>query len=98
MSPRGRRNSNSGGRYRLGGSGSSSPFREWEVDPELLHDAIKAVLENGDAVLFGATSDGGAVRVAVYSGDGDPEKGYAANLADFTSLLTALRDNALADR
>jgi hypothetical protein len=72
--------------------------RGWEPDTELLWGAIRAVLENGDAILFGATSDGGAVRVAVYSGDGLPEKGYAANVSDLTSLLEALRDNPLAER
>lgn len=97
--PRGRNSRLShGSRYNLGGSNGGSPVRDWAPDPELVWDAISGVLGNGDAVLFGATSDGGAVRVAVYCGDGEPEKGYAANLSDFTSLLTALRDNALADR
>lgn len=81
-------------RYGLGNGSSKGRIAEWELDAEDVWSAVKAVLVNGDAILFGATSDGGAVRVAVYCGDDPPEKGYAADVTEFTTLLTTLSHNA----
>lgn len=82
-------------RYRLNGHSAGSQVSSWEIDPELMLDAVRAVLANGDAVLFGVTSDGGAVRVQVFSG-GDKDSAYCSSVADLTDTLSALRDNALA--
>jgi hypothetical protein len=36
--------------------------------PELLGELVQAVLSVGDAILYGVTKDGGAVRVILMSG------------------------------
>lgn len=40
-----------------------------DITPELLGELVVAVLNVGDAVLFGVTRNGGAVRVILMSGD-----------------------------
>lgn len=98
MSPRGRHSSSNGRRYAIGGKSGGAPLREWEVHPELLWDGIRAVVDNGDAILIGAVRAGGALRVTVYVDGEEPDVAYVANVADFTSLLQSLRDNPLSDR
>ncbi len=67
------------------------------MDFELLWDAAKAVLRNGDAFLLGAVSTGNAVRVAVYHGKDEPEKDYAKNAEELNAILSHLRDNPLSE-
>ena len=45
------------------------------IDASLLHDALVTVTDQGDAVTFGLTSDGGAYYVGILSG-GSLEKFY----------------------
>lgn len=53
------------------GFGVGGPTRTVSIgdaDAVLLRDTIAAVNADGDAIMFGRTSDGGALSVAVYSG------------------------------
>jgi len=92
--PRGRSNDSGAGfgRYNLGASRSVGSWDDWTVQPELLYDAIASVLANGDAVLFGLTSDGGAIRVQLFSGSAKHSV-YAADDAELDVILKAIRDS-----
>ncbi len=53
----------------MGGEIEKSP--EWgEASPEIIGEAVLAVLEMGDAVMFSTTSDGGACRLTIFEADG----------------------------
>jgi hypothetical protein len=47
-------------------------------DSELMGDLVKAVLHEGDAVLFGVTRDGGSIRVILMSGDDKSSKYFTS--------------------
>lgn len=51
--------------------------------------AIDRILANGDAVLFGTTSDGGAISVQIWR-DQTRRKLYAARQDELDQLMTAL--------
>lgn len=51
--------------------------------------AIDRILANGDAVMFGTTSDGGAVCVQIWNAD-LRRKLYAARQEELEQLMTAL--------
>lgn len=64
-----------------------------DADPQDLQDAIAAATEDGAAVLFSKTSDGGALHVQVWAGTERP-KFYAADMATLTAILTLIQDVA----
>lgn len=51
------------------------------VDGNVLRDCLEAVTGDGDAILFGKTSDGGALSVQVLSG-GVATKFYPADVSE----------------
>lgn len=60
-----------------------------QTDGALLRRAITAVVRNGDALLFGATSDGGALSVRVLS-KGKTECFYPSDASELQELLEGL--------
>lgn len=42
---------------------------EWDIKAGQLADAVLQILSAGSAVMFGVTSDGGAVSVTIFDGD-----------------------------
>jgi hypothetical protein len=76
---------------RFGGSNGSSASRRkvsWnDADPLNVIAAIAAIVDGGDAVMFGSTSDGGALVITVLSGT-DRRKFYPD---DATSIGHALK-------
>lgn len=78
-----------GGKYQKAATSSGSAHGVealQEVDPALLHSAVCAVLQAGDAVLLGTTRDGGAVAMQLYSGD-SLDKLYCATLEELQDAL-----------
>lgn len=53
------------------GGGNAAPVRYREVDAELLRECVDAVVEAGDCIIFGATSERGAFMVRIKSDSGD---------------------------
>jgi hypothetical protein len=53
----------------LGTPGKKGKNPAADANPELIGELVQAVLSVGDAVLFGVTRDGGAVRTILMSGD-----------------------------
>lgn len=39
------------------------------VSPIAFHDAVGAIIRDSDAIMFGSTTDGGALVITVFSGD-----------------------------
>lgn len=59
----------------------------WAVcDPGLLAEAVTTWTDQGNAITFGLTSDGGAVSVTMLAG-GDRRKFYASSLEELEDLL-----------
>lgn len=57
------------GRYtRFGSDAARDPLSWGSVHPDVLSETIAAVTDQGDALLFGRTSDGGALSLRVLSG------------------------------
>ena len=94
--PRGGRNGAlpSGDRYNLGAHRGSGAFRDWDVDAEILLEAIRAVLGNGDGVLLSLTSDGGALSIQLYS-NGAKQTVYCTDSKQFDVVLNTLKASSL---
>lgn len=77
------------GSTRYGGHGKrggSEPVSYGACDAAVLNDAITAITDAGDAVLFGKTSDGGAYMVRFLSrGSSDVE--YPATVGELQDVL-----------
>lgn len=68
---------------------------DWRVsyggaDTKLLHLVIAAVVDNGDALVFGRTRDGGAVVLTILSGD-EKHKFYSTNNGELADNLNLIR-------
>lgn len=68
---------------------SSSTFDWHDVEPEHLYDAVKAAVGAGKAIMLSSTSDGGAVRVAIFDGD-DKFMVYTKNAVELNAILRRL--------
>jgi hypothetical protein len=68
-----------------GESGKKAQNPATEANPELIGELVQAVLAVGDAVLFGITRDGGAVRTILMSGD-DKTSVYHASGAELDAF------------
>ncbi len=79
-------------RYGSGHAGGRGRPEDWDWDCALLCRAVRAVLVNGDAVLFGLTSDGGAVRVQTFEGSAKHSR-YATNVDELNTILDSLRES-----
>lgn len=62
-----------------------------DVGPEELQDAIAHVTEDGAALLFSKTSDGGALMIQALNGAGNKPKFYAVSLGEAHALLEMLK-------
>lgn len=77
------------------GQPNSAASDNWRVsyggsDPKLLHLVIAAVVDNGDALVFGRTRDGGAVVLTILSGD-EKHKFYSTNNGELNDNLNLIR-------
>lgn len=83
---------NKGVRRYAGASGSNkagTPIGWDEVDAVTVAGFVSAVTNAGDAVIFGRTSDGGALSVTILSGD-DKHREYFNDPENATSALKQL--------
>lgn len=79
-----------GTKYGLGrtaGSGGAMCFRD--VNPQVLHAAVSAVVDAGDLIMFTGTADGGAICVRVMS-EGRMEDDYPSTAEGLTAALETL--------
>lgn len=60
-----------------------------QVSGDLLSEAVQRVTERGDAILFGRTTDGGALSVHILAG-GEASKFYVTDGSELMELLTGL--------
>lgn len=74
-------------------SSSNSSISWAAVSGALCHDAICAVTEAGDAILFAKTSDGGALSLRVLC-DGLVEKWWPSGVVEAESVLEGIKDSA----
>lgn len=67
----------------------SGRVADWnKINPQLIRSAISCATDSGGALLFGKTSDGGALVVRVY-GEGDPYSEYFGPDEDIESWFGA---------
>lgn len=62
-----------------------------DLDPELLRDAVVAVVQAGDAVVLGMTADTSSLSFRILSNEG-VAKFYVGTTESFEELLRAVRD------
>lgn len=62
-----------------------------DISATVMRDAIAAVLTQGDAILLGCTRDGGAVAIALYSGEA-VDKMYASTPEEVQELFQGILD------
>jgi hypothetical protein len=60
-----------------------------QVDGKVVSNCVSAVVERGDAILFGRTSDGGALSIRVLS-DGATDIWYPTDASELSELLEAI--------
>lgn len=63
------------------------------VDAETLHGAVASWTEQGHAITFGRTSDGGAVSVTLLAG-GQRKSRYFPDVAELESFLQLIAQSA----
>ena len=64
-----------------------------DCEATILRDCIGAVTDTGDAIMFGRTTDGGALSVSVYSG-GRRAVAYFVDMDSLHQALVELRQSA----
>jgi len=71
--------------------GNSSPggLSYGQIDGDALRECVERVTNRGDAILFGRTTDGGALSVHVLTG-GKAEKFYVTDASELLELITGL--------
>jgi len=62
-----------------------------QIEGSALRECITRVTERGDAILFGRTSDGGALSIQVLTG-GKAEKFYVSDGSELIELITGIID------
>lgn len=73
----------------VGRDRSAAPLSYGQVSGETLRECVVSVVDSGDAVLFGRTSDGGALSVRVLH-NGATNAWYATDASELQELLEAL--------
>jgi hypothetical protein len=73
----------------VNGSGSGRALSYGQIDGNLLRDCVEAITAAGDAILFGRTSDGGALSLHVLS-NGSTIKLYPADASMLQESLESL--------
>jgi hypothetical protein len=81
----------SGKRERKTGPRPRSTVSWSEVDNQLLRDAIVSICDNGAAVIFGKTTDGGALSITVLDGN-DKIREWPHSIEDVENTLRWLVD------
>lgn len=89
--PRAKKRAAAAGKYGLSQTKGSHALNMFEVDGELLRDAIAHVVIEGDAVLFGMTRDQSAVKLQLLT-DGGSEELYAGTTEALEDALRVVRD------
>jgi len=86
------------GRYdRVAASASHKAVATWEdADSDTLWRTVCEVTEQGDALTFSRTRDGGAVTLTVLSGT-DRVRKYATGAEEIAELLQLVREAAQPD-
>lgn len=59
------------------------------VEPQAIGVAVQAVVLGGGAIFFGATADGGAVKITVYEG-GEKEAHFVHSSEELAYLLQSI--------
>lgn len=88
----GRSSKGNGGASRyapLNGARTSGGLSYGQVEGSLLSTCVERVTDNGDAILFGRTTDGGALSIHVLSG-GQADKFYVTDASELMELLLGL--------
>jgi hypothetical protein len=62
-----------------------------QIEGATLRECVTRVTERGDAILFGRTSDGGALSIQVLTG-GKAEKFYVSDASELMELITGIID------
>jgi hypothetical protein len=76
------------------GAQTEGPALNWdEAPPALLASVVSAVVDGGDAILFGRTSDGGALLLQVLNGGGK-HKLYPTSAEEVEAALRSVLDIA----
>lgn len=74
-------------------STKATEVKTWwnDADESAIGDCVKKVLDAGDAILFGRTRDGGAVRIILMSGDEKASEYVtsAEQLTTYVGLVTS---------
>lgn len=91
VDPRGRKRAAPGGKYGLSRTKESHTLNMFEVDGELLRDAVAHAVNEGDALLFAMTRDGSALKVQVLS-EGGSEETYVGTTESLEDALRTIRD------
>lgn len=73
----------------LNGARSGGGLSYGQVEGSLLSTCVERVTDHGDAILFGRTTDGGALSVHVLS-NGVAEKFYVTDASELMELLLGL--------
>jgi hypothetical protein len=73
----------------LNGKGSDRSLSYSQVSGSLLSECVARVTDRGDAVLFGRTTDGGALSIHVLAG-GEATKFYVTDASELMELLQGL--------
>jgi hypothetical protein len=85
---------------RFGGNAKGDRRRAVDVvssaNPAVLQDVVSAIIRDGDAIMFGSTSDGGALVVTLFSGD-ERKKFYPDDDSSFRAALAQIGDAYMND-
>ncbi len=60
-----------------------------QIEGATLRECVTRVTERGDAILFGRTSDGGALSIQILTG-GKAEKFYVSDASELMELITGI--------
>lgn len=73
----------------LNGKGSDRSLSYGQVSGSLLSECVERVTNRGDAILFGRTTDGGALSIHILAG-GEASKFYVTDASELMELLQGL--------
>lgn len=73
----------------VNGASANRSVSYGQVSGDLLSKAVERITNRGDAVLFGRTTDGGALSIHVLAG-GEASKFYVTDASELMELLEGL--------
>lgn len=68
-------------------NGATDSIADWDIKPEALAELILGALAHNHAIMFGVSRNGGAVSIAVKSGDAPWQRKYCDDGFDFVELV-----------